>query len=323
MNGHAAGIVGRLILICLALVSWPLSAAESAKPNFLIIIADDLGFSDLGSYGGEIATPNLDRLAQQGLRFTQFYNTARCWPTRTSLMTGYYAQQIRRDTLPGGADFGGQGVRPRWAPLLPEILKPLGYRSYHSGKWHIDGAPTANGFDRSFDKEDFAGHFSVEGYTEDGRRRTPIKADSGFYATTAIADRAIEHLQEHAAQHAGRPFFEYIAFTAPHFPLHALPEDIARYRDRYKKGWDLIRKERWQRVQKMGLVEAALQDMERDVGYRAPARKRIAHALGALRSARRPRRIEQSRAKVSRKSSRHGEDLDERAGAYERVGREG
>ncbi|HXG08498.1 MAG TPA: sulfatase-like hydrolase/transferase, partial [Gemmataceae bacterium] len=110
------------------------------RPNFLIIIADDLGFSDLGCYGGEIQTPNLDRLAADGLRFTQFYNTARCWPTRAAALTGYYAQQVRRDTVPGVRS-GGQGTRPAWAPLLPELLRPLGYRSYHSGKWHIDGPP--------------------------------------------------------------------------------------------------------------------------------------------------------------------------------------
>ena len=99
----------------------------------MIILADDLGFSDLGCYGGEIETPNLDGLAKRGLRFTQFYNTARCWPTRASLLTGYYAQQVGRDRLPGVSG-GSKGKRPAWARLLPERLRPLGYRSYHSGK---------------------------------------------------------------------------------------------------------------------------------------------------------------------------------------------
>src|SRR5688572_8538425 len=130
----------RLTLIAI-LLTWPvaLGAAEPAsRPNLLIILADDLGYSDLGCYGGEIATPNLDGLAKNGLRFTQFYNTARCWPTRGALLTGYYAQQIRRDSVPGVAS-GGRGARPAWAPLLPALLKPQGYRSYHSGKWHVDG----------------------------------------------------------------------------------------------------------------------------------------------------------------------------------------
>src|SRR5437870_13778779 len=107
-----------------------------------------MGFSDAGCYGGEIATPNLDILATYGLRFTQFYNTARCWPTRAAILTGYYAQQVRRDSLPGVVQDGAQGVRPKWARLLPDFLRPLGYRSYHSGKWHLDGKPIASGFDR-------------------------------------------------------------------------------------------------------------------------------------------------------------------------------
>src|SRR5437016_13537049 len=123
--------------LCLAISSVDLPAAEQ-RPNVVVFLADDLGYSDLGCYGGDIQTPNLDTLAKNGLRFTQFYNTARCWPTRGALLTGYYAQQIRRDTVPGVRS-GGQGVRPTWARLLPEMLKPLGYRSYHCGKWHVDG----------------------------------------------------------------------------------------------------------------------------------------------------------------------------------------
>ena len=130
-----------------ALASLPLHAAP---PNVLLILADDLGFSDLGCYGGEIATPNLDALAAGGLRFTQAYNTARCWPSRAAAMTGYYAQQVRRDALPG-IPSGGQGVRPAWAPLMSEVFRSAGYRTYHSGKWHIDGRPLANGFDHSYE----------------------------------------------------------------------------------------------------------------------------------------------------------------------------
>src|SRR5262249_27521336 len=123
------------------------AAGLPARPNFVIILADDLGFSDLGCYGSEIKTPNLDGLAARGLRFTQFYNTSRCWPTRAALLTGFYAQQVRRDTV-AGVKSGGAGTRPAWARLLPEMLRPLGYRSYHSGKWHVDGMPLAGGFDR-------------------------------------------------------------------------------------------------------------------------------------------------------------------------------
>ena len=126
-------------ILCAVLGLLPcVAAAAQSRPNIIVILSDDMGFSDLGCYGGEIETAHLDQLAEHGLRFTQFYNTARCWPTRGALMTGYYAQQIHRDALPGVGG-GGQGVRQDWARLLPNFLKPAGYRSYHSGKWHIDG----------------------------------------------------------------------------------------------------------------------------------------------------------------------------------------
>ena len=140
-----------LILFAVFSFGSSIVVAAAPKPNVLLIMADDLGFSDLGCYGGEIATPNLDSIAQNGLRYARFYNTARCWPTRGALLTGYYAQQIRRDTLPGIPSGGGnRGVRPDWAVLAPKLLKPAGYRSYHTGKWHIDGMPIENGFDHSY-----------------------------------------------------------------------------------------------------------------------------------------------------------------------------
>jgi arylsulfatase len=241
------------------------AATEPTRPNVLVILADDLGYSDLGCYGGEIRTPNLDALAKKGLRFTQYYNTARCWSSRAALLTGYYAQQVRRDTVPG-VPSGGRGVRPAWARLLPEMLRPLGYRSYHSGKWHVDGSPMDNGFDRSYLLQDQGRYFSPRVHSEDGKALPAVKPDSGYYATVAIADHAIKCLKEHAEKHADRPFFHYLAFTAPHFPLQALPEDIARYRDVYRKGWDTIRAERWKRIKDMELVAGMLSASEPDVG---------------------------------------------------------
>jgi len=227
---------------------------SSRRPNFLVIVADDMGFSDAGCYGGEIATPNLDRLAAGGIRFTQCYSTARCWPSRACILTGYYAQQVRRDAMPGLK----VGKRPAWARLLPELLKPLGYRSYHSGKWHVDGRPQQGGFDRAFEYNDSDRHFlSAKKMAAIDPPLQPVK-EEGYYASTAIADYAIRHLREHAESHPDRPFFQYLCFTEPHFPIQALEEDIDRYRDRYLEGWDAIRQERWKRMTEMGLIHCPL-----------------------------------------------------------------
>ena len=248
------------ILICLvAILLTPWTQAK--PPNVLLIMADDMGYSDLGCYGGEIETPHLDGLAKNGLRFTQFYNTARCWPSRAALLTGYYAQQVRRDRLPGIK----RGNRPAWARLLPAMLKPAGYRSYHSGKWHIDGLPLAAGFDRSYYINNH-GFFRLKFHYLDDKRQPATPISPKFYVTDAIADHAVATLKEHADQHTDKPFFHYLAFTAPHFPLHALPKDIERYRERYLQGWDKIRMARWQKQKKLGLAEGELSKVERKVG---------------------------------------------------------
>ena len=234
-----------------------------SSPNVLLIMADDLGFSDLGCYGSEIKTPTLDSLAAGGLWFNQFYNTARCWPTRAALLTGFYAQQVARDVLPGGPK---RGSRPSWAVLLPKRLQPLGYRSYHSGKWHIDGTPIAEGFDRSYWVKDQHRFFSPTITYLDDQRLPPVKRDTGYYATTAIGDHAVECLTEHFEKTPDSPFFHYLAFTAPHFPLHALEEDVAKYAGVYEQGWDEARKQRNRRQQKAGLLQASLSDLEADIG---------------------------------------------------------
>ena len=252
-----------LFIACLSCLPACLPAAE--KPNIVFILADDMGYSDLGCYGGEIATPNLDKLAGGGLRFTQFYNTARCWPTRAALLTGYYAQQVHRDALPGLGG-GGRGTRQNWARLLPDFLKPQGYRNYHSGKWHIDGKVLAGGFDRSLDMRNQGNFFTAKGNFLDDAPVKPAGDESGYYASIATVDHAIGCLKEHADKFADRPFFHYVAFIAPHFPLHAMPEDIARYRDKYLEGWDKMREQRFGRQQKMGLLDTTLSKLEPDVG---------------------------------------------------------
>lgn len=250
---------------------WPCNASERS-PNFLIILADDLGFSDIGAYGSEIATPRLDGLAASGLLYTQFYSTARCWPTRAALLTGYYAQQIGRDALPG-LSLGGQRQRPAWAPLLPNLLKGAGYRSYHSGKWHIDGTPAAGGFDRSYVVEDHDRHLGVQNHTLDGQRLPPEDRDASYYTSHAIAEHAIEFLKQHQHEHSDKPFFQYLAFLAPHFPLHAPQEDIDRYRGRYDSGWDAIRQQRWERIQETLKLPGKLSALEPEIGppYDFPA----------------------------------------------------
>ena len=239
----------------------------SAKPNILFILADDLGYSDLGCYGGEIETPNLDELAANGLRYTQFYNTGRCWPTRASLLTGYYPHEIKRDRLP---DFGGGGgnrnARQEWAKLLPKYLASYEYRNYHSGKWHIDGKVLDGGFDKSFNTQNQGDFFTAKGTFLDDIPVNPPEDEAGYYVTTATANHAIECLQDHDENHKGKPFFHYLAFIAPHFPLHALPEDIEKYRNRYLEGWDQLRKERYARQKRMKLLDTSLSAMELDVG---------------------------------------------------------
>jgi arylsulfatase len=235
-----------------ATLSWPLrgsaQAAEGKRPNFMLIVADDMGFSDAGCYGGEIETPNLDKLAQNGLRFSQFYSTGRCWPSRSCIMTGYYPQQIRADPP--------KGRHPGWAHCLPKHLAPLGYRSYQSGKWHVPGAPGIvedAGFADAYNKVDENNHFKEHGDKE---------PDGKYYSATAVADHAISQLQSHTKDHAGQPFFSYVAFIVPHFPLHAMQEDIDRYRERYLEGWDVCRERRHKRLREAGIVNCALSPLD-------------------------------------------------------------
>ena len=258
-----------LLLVLLAVA--PLWAADPPKPNVLLILADDMGFSDLGCFGGDIDTPNLDALAKNGLRFTQFYNTARCWPTRAAILTGYYAQQVRRDAVPGVRS-GGQGTRPDWAKLLPELLKPQGYHSYHSGKWHIDRLPLGQGFERSYSLNDHDRHFAPKNHTEDDKKLPAVDPKSGYYSSTAIADHAITYLKEHLAKHPDAPFFEFVAFTAPHFPVQAPAADVAKYKKKYLAGWDAMREERWKLQAGLGFG-GSLAPIERDLGppYDFPA----------------------------------------------------
>lgn len=252
-----SGVIAFLLVQC--------ASKEVKPPNVLLIMVDDMGFSDLGCYGGEMNTPNLDKLASGGLRFTQFNNTSRCWATRAALLTGYYPQQIGRDNAPGILG-GATDIRPDWARLVPMYLKEAGYRSYHSGKWHMDGMPVKSGFDRSYFLGDQGRFFSPQKHYVNDDTLPPVKRGSGYYATIEIAERAISQFKEHTANHADKPFFSYVAFTAPHFPLHALPEDIEDVGNRYAAGWEKLRNKRWERIQEMGIVKGELSKVEPQVG---------------------------------------------------------
>ncbi len=243
-------------------------AAAAGRPNVVLILADDMGYSDVGPYGGEIRTPNLDRLAAGGLRFRRFYNNAKCSPTRASLLTGLYPHQAGMGDLASGrpGEPGPyQGYLPESSVTIAEALRAAGYRTSMSGKWHVgdrpDHWPRRRGFDRYFGLVSGATSY-YELLPEPGRVREMVLEDEpwrpagdGFYATDAYTDYAVERIREHAREGAGRPFFLYLAYTAPHFPLHALPGDVARYARRYDEGWDAIRAERFARMRLLGVTD--------------------------------------------------------------------
>ncbi|MBL7219478.1 MAG: arylsulfatase [Phycisphaerae bacterium] len=219
-------------------------AASKSKrpPNVILIMVDDMGFSDLGCYGSAIETPNIDKLAAGGLKFTQFYNTAKCEPTRASLLTGCYHREV-----------GGGALRN--AMTLGQAMQRAGYRTLMTGKWHMSSTPIKKGFDRYF------GHLSgaTNFFTGDNTFRLDEKKftvpKKGFYTTDANTGYAMQFLDETARKHSNKPFFLYVAYNAPHYPLQAWPEDIAKYKGKFMKGWDALRVERHQRQLKMGLLD--------------------------------------------------------------------
>lgn len=233
------------------------------RPNIIIIMSDDMGYSDIGCYGGEINTPNLDALAANGLRFTQFYNTARCCPTRASLLTGLHPHQagIGHMVEDRGND-AYQGDLNQNCMTIAEVLKTAGYSTYITGKWHVTPLkptrtnpdkknwPLQRGFDKFFGTIHGAGSFYDPNTLTSGNEF--IAPSDDFYYTDAISDTAVKYIGEHSF---ANPFFLYIPYTAAHWPMHALPEDIAKYKGKYKRGWDEIRKERYQRMIEMGLIK--------------------------------------------------------------------
>ncbi|MCH5597370.1 arylsulfatase [Niabella ginsengisoli] len=273
-------LFGFLAITCLCCAN-PEKPAKNKRPNIILIMADDLGYSDLGCYGGEIHTPNLDKIAKDGIRFTQFYNVSRCCPTRASLLTGLYNHDAGiGDMTTQKDDQAYKGHIGNDAVTIAEVLKAAGYKTAMSGKWHvsntltqptkeaqlkwlshqeqhplfspIDQYPTNRGFEKYYGTiwgvVDFFDPFSLVEGTE------PVKeVPKDYYHTDAINDKAAGYIREMAK--GDQPFFLYVAQNAPHWPLHALPEDIEKYKNTYTKGWEAIRQERFSRMAKMGLID--------------------------------------------------------------------
>jgi arylsulfatase A-like enzyme len=229
-----------LVLLCLPLLAA--AAAGTSRPNVILILADDLGWSDLGCYGGEIATPHLDRLAARGVRFTQFYNSAKCEPTRASLMSGQYWQDA------------GLGIKH--GLTMGQTMRAAGYATFAVGKWHLDGNPVERGFDRYFGHLSGASDYfkGNPSHRLDGQPFA-VPRDGTFYTTDANADHAIRFLTESRQAQPEKPFFLYLGFNAPHGPIQAWPQDIARYRGRYRVGWDAVRARRYERMIAQGVFQ--------------------------------------------------------------------
>ncbi len=265
-----------IAVLLIALVCFGCTSSEAEQPNIVIILVDDMGFSDLGCYGSEISTPNIDKLAQNGLRFTNFYNGARCCPTRASLLTGLYAHQagmgamIKHDIAnvePGPY----QGFLNNKCVTLAEVLKTAGYTTLMSGKWHVGEEHPQWPMDRGFDDyygliSGGANYFDIRKTKKPGVIRHFAKGNKkymppteGWYITDAITDEAVRMLENRVKK--SQPFFFYLAYTAPHWPLHAWPEDIARYRGKYMIGWDELRERRYKKQKELRLFGDNLPDL--------------------------------------------------------------
>lgn len=245
---------------------------KEERPNIILIMSDDMGYSDIGCYGSEIETPILDGLAENGVRFSQFYNTARCCPTRASLLTGLYPAQTGMGFMTG--DEGQPGYRGEignQCVTIAEVLKPAGYRTYMTGKWHvarnlkdIDSLkynwPLQRGFDKFYGTIIGAGSLWDPWTLTRGNEFISPFADPEYqpeekwYYTDAISDNAVKYIDEHHQETAGQPFFMYVSYTAAHWPLHAPEEEIALHKGKYDEGYAAIREKRYQKLIEMGLI---------------------------------------------------------------------
>jgi len=246
----------KALLALLAFSAFSISS-HAARPNIILIMVDDMGWSDIGCYGGEIQTPNLDRLAGEGMRFTQFYNNAKCTTTRASIVTGLWPRRT------------GELLKTNMV-TLGEVMQDAGYATALSGKWHLGHGETTHPYNRGFqefyglldgccnffnpvqpDPDYKGGKTRVFGHNDQGVTSFP----SDYYSTDAFTDHAIETITKVVKEDPDRPFFHHITYTAPHYPLHAKPEDIAKYKGKFMMGWDKMREQRYARQVEMGLID--------------------------------------------------------------------
>ncbi len=261
-----------ILALSMAIISSSCKKEQNSRPNIILIMSDDMGYSDIGSYGGVINTPVLDGLAANGLRFTQFYNAGRCCPSRASLLTGLYPHQagIGHMVNEGETD-AYRGDLSQNAVTIAEVLKQSGYSTYMAGKWHVTPLkptrenpskhnwPLQRGFDKFFGTIHGAGsYFDPNSLTRDNEFIAPSE---DFYYTDAISDHAVKFIEDHDSDN---PFFIYLPYTAAHWPMHAKPEDIAKYEGKFDSGWDVLRETKYKKMLEMGLVEPGWKLPEKD-----------------------------------------------------------
>jgi arylsulfatase A-like enzyme len=282
-----AGGLTRVVLAAVAMTFTAARAHAAARPNVIVIVADDMGFSDVGCYGGEVQTPNVDKLAAEGTRVTQFYNMARCCPTRASLLTGLYPHQAGMGAM--NQDLGSPAYRGELndrCVTIAEVLGQAGYQTGMVGKWHLSHLTVSPGNKPAADKPilnyevdapvspaESMGSWPINrgfgemwgtiagvgsfynpwGFVHD---RTPVRPPEGFYYTDFITQKSLEVIGRSAAAADPKPFFMYVAYTAPHWPIQAHEETIKKYEPVYRKGWEKVRQERYERLVKMGIIKA-------------------------------------------------------------------
>jgi arylsulfatase len=268
---HHPALILSLAVLTIGCTTAP--GAARSRPNIVLIMADDMGYSDIGCYGGEIATPNLDRLAAEGIRFTQFYNMPRCSPTRAALLTGLYSHEAGLGEVPEyGHLIGGPGYLKHLndqCVTLAEVLRGAGYATYMTGKWHVGRErphwPVDRGFEKSEALIDCCSNYFGDPEANEERKMASMREryaiddqlwrppEEGFHSTDWFGANAARMIRGHRSE---KPFFLYLSFTAPHWPIQARPEDIAKYKGRYREGWSVIRQRRFERMKKMGVVSA-------------------------------------------------------------------